>query len=139
MTDKTRQILCATTKMPPKYTVSPHLNYFNVPLAQFHESRPEFESFAVGAYIFAEPHSINTATDTPNVVIPRTLLIQRSYSDTMGGCWEGPGGAVEPDRRPGSCRPSLLPASHGASLLRNAPASPPRIIIASYLPHRPRR
>lgn len=77
--------------MTPPYTVAPHLEYLNVPLAEFSASRPEFESFAVGGYIFTERPS---TTATAN---PRILLIQRAMTDTMSGCWEGPGGAVEPD------------------------------------------
>ncbi|KAJ5982883.1 hypothetical protein N7481_004982 [Penicillium waksmanii] len=85
--------------MASPYTVAPHLEYLNVPLAEFSASRPEFESFGVGGYIFAEHPSTNAnananATSTSS---PRILLIQRALTDTMGGCWEGPGGASEPD------------------------------------------
>lgn len=70
------------------YTIAPHLEYFNIPIADFRSSRPEFESLAVGAFIFcqhADPAS------------PRLLLLQRALTDSMPGCWEGPGGASEPD------------------------------------------
>ncbi|KAJ5783284.1 hypothetical protein N7457_005058 [Penicillium paradoxum] len=66
------------------YTVAPHLEYFTIPLAQFVAARPEFEGFGVGAYIFSHADPI-----------PRVLLLQRSLSDSMPGCWEGPGGACE--------------------------------------------
>jgi ADP-ribose pyrophosphatase YjhB (NUDIX family) len=85
--------------MAPPYTVAPHLEYFNIPLAEFSASRPEFESFAVGGYIFSEQPSTNAnvkANANANTS-PRILLIQRAMTDTMSGCWEGPGGAVEPD------------------------------------------
>jgi 8-oxo-dGTP pyrophosphatase MutT (NUDIX family) len=68
------------------YSVAPHLEYFTIPLADFMAARPEFEGFGVGAYIFslADP-------------TPRILLLQRAWSDSMPGCWEGPGGACEPE------------------------------------------
>lgn len=69
------------------YTVAPHLQYFAVPLASFIAARPEMEGFGVGAYIFSR-------ADHPS----RILLLQRAESDSMPGCWEGPGGACEPDK-----------------------------------------
>jgi 8-oxo-dGTP pyrophosphatase MutT (NUDIX family) len=71
--------------MARPYTVAPHLRYFNIPLAEFTAARPEFESFGVGGYIFSD----ESAT-------PRVLLLQRAMTDSMPGCWEGPGGAYEP-------------------------------------------
>lgn len=68
------------------YSVAPHLDYFTIPLADFMAARPEFEGFGVGAYIFSR------ADPTP-----RILLLQRALSDSMPGCWEGPGGACEPE------------------------------------------
>ncbi|KAJ5102419.1 hypothetical protein NUU61_004641 [Penicillium alfredii] len=68
------------------YTVAPHLEYFNTPLASFTAARPEFESFGVGAYIFSHDGASPL----------RILLLQRSLTDSMGGFWEGPGGAYEP-------------------------------------------
>ncbi|CAG8060046.1 unnamed protein product [Penicillium salamii] len=68
------------------YTVAPHLHYFTIPLADFMAARPEIEGFGVGAYIFSR------ADPTP-----RILLLQRAESDSMPGCWEGPGGACEPE------------------------------------------
>ncbi|KAJ5097872.1 hypothetical protein N7532_004873 [Penicillium argentinense] len=73
--------------MARPYTVASHLHYFNIPLADFTAARPEFESFAVGGYIFARHDPAK----------PRILLLQRAITDTMGGCWEGPGGASEPE------------------------------------------
>ena len=66
------------------YTVAPHLEYFTIPLKDFVTARPEFEGFGVGAYIFS--HADPT---------PRILLLQRALTDSMPGCWEGPGGACE--------------------------------------------
>ncbi|CAI7604511.1 unnamed protein product [Penicillium discolor] len=66
------------------YTVAPHLKYFTIPLTDFVAARPEFEGFGVGAYVFS--HANPTA---------RILLLQRALTDSMPGCWEGPGGACE--------------------------------------------
>ena len=71
------------------YIVAPHLEYFNIPLGDFTAERPQFDGFCVGGYIFSQ--DIEDATSPP-----RILLLQRSLTDTMGGCWEGPGGAYEP-------------------------------------------
>ncbi|KAK5791850.1 hypothetical protein VI817_007159 [Penicillium citrinum] len=83
--------------MARPYTVAPHLEYFNVPLAEFCASRPEFESFGVGGYIFAECPSHHANIKNTSTISPRILLIQRALTDTMGGVWEGPGGSIEPD------------------------------------------
>ena len=72
------------------YTVAPHLAYFNVPLAHFAAARPEFEAFGVGGYIFSQDAEQPTSP-------PRVLLLQRAFTDSMPGCWEGPGGASEPE------------------------------------------
>jgi 8-oxo-dGTP pyrophosphatase MutT (NUDIX family) len=66
------------------YTVTSHLDYFKVPLADFAAARPEFDGFAVGGYIFS--HADPT---------PRVLLLQRALTDSMPGRWECPGGASE--------------------------------------------
>ncbi|CAL5873048.1 uncharacterized protein PFLUO_LOCUS7317 [Penicillium psychrofluorescens] len=73
------------------YTVAPHLEYFKQPLAAFTTARPEFDSFGVGAYTFSTC-SRQDADHTPHI-----LLLQRARTDSMGGCWEGPGGAYEPE------------------------------------------
>lgn len=84
--------------MAPSYTIAPHLSYFNIPLADFAAARPEFESFGVGGYIFSE--DAEAEADRPSEPAspspPRILLIQRALTDSMPGCWEGPGGASEP-------------------------------------------
>lgn len=72
--------------MARPYTVAPRLQYFNIPLADFIAARPEFESFGVGGYIFSQDESAT----------PHVLLLQRALTDSMPGCWEGPGGAFEP-------------------------------------------
>ncbi|KAJ5762598.1 uncharacterized protein N7511_005980 [Penicillium nucicola] len=64
------------------YSVAPHLKYFTVPFADFADARPEFDAFGVGAFIFSRD---------------RVLLLQRAFTDSMPGCWEGPGGASEPE------------------------------------------
>ncbi|KAJ5584804.1 uncharacterized protein N7459_004604 [Penicillium hispanicum] len=76
------------------YTIAPHLEYFNVPLAKFAAARPEFDSFGVGGYIFSQDADLASEADAPTP--PRILLLQRALTDSMGGCWEGPGGASEP-------------------------------------------
>jgi ADP-ribose pyrophosphatase YjhB (NUDIX family) len=63
------------------YSVAPHLKYCTIPFADFADARPEFDAFGVGAYIFSGA---------------RVLLLQRAFTDSMPGCWEGPGGASEP-------------------------------------------
>ncbi|KAJ5873713.1 uncharacterized protein N7529_002143 [Penicillium soppii] len=68
------------------YYVAPHLNYFTIPIADFIAARPEIDGFAICAYIFSRAHST-----------PRILLLQRALSDSSPGCWEGPGGACEPE------------------------------------------
>lgn len=68
------------------FTVAPHLNYFTIPLKDFVAARPEFEGFGVCAYIFSHADPA-----------PRILLLQRALTDSMPGCWEGPGGACELD------------------------------------------
>lgn len=75
------------------YTVAPHLEYLNIPLAEFTASRPEFDSFAVGGYIF----SPKELSDHGLASQRRVLLLQRAETDSMPGCWEGPGGASESD------------------------------------------
>lgn len=79
------QLCSSFTVMARPYTVAPHLHYFEVPLANFTAARPEFDSFGVGGYIFAD------------ALTPRVLLLQRALTDSMPGCWEGPGGSYEPD------------------------------------------
>ncbi|KAJ6133750.1 hypothetical protein N7523_000072 [Penicillium sp. IBT 18751x] len=71
--------------MASPYTVASHLQYFEVPLADFTAARPEFDSFGVGGYMFSGAST------------PRVLLLQRALTDSMPGCWEGPGGSYEPD------------------------------------------
>lgn len=73
------------------YTVAPHLKYLNIPFTDFIAARREFDAFAVGAYLFAQPAT--SAAGSP----PHVLLLQRALTDSMPGCWEGPGGAAEPD------------------------------------------
>lgn len=80
--------------MAPPYTIAPHLEYFNVPLADFKAARPEFDTFGVGGYIFSQDADLPSETGSAS---PRLLLLQRALTDSMPGCWEGPGGASEPD------------------------------------------
>lgn len=76
------------------YTVASHLEYFNIPIAEFAAARPEFDTFGVGGYIFAQDADRPSDTGSPS---PRLLLLQRALTDSMPGCWEGPGGASEPE------------------------------------------
>lgn len=80
--------------MTPPYTVAPHLDYFAVPLADFRSARPEFDTFGVGGYILSEDADLSSETGSAS---PRLLLLQRALTDSMPGCWEGPGGGSEPD------------------------------------------
>jgi 8-oxo-dGTP pyrophosphatase MutT (NUDIX family) len=78
------------------YTVAPHLAYFDVPSAEFTASRPEFDSFGVGGFIFFQDANA-TESESQSAPPPRTLLLQRALTDSMPGCWEGPGGSHEPE------------------------------------------
>ncbi|OOQ88634.1 NUDIX domain protein [Penicillium brasilianum] len=85
--------------MIPRYTIAPHLEYFNVPLTDFIAARPEFDAFGVGGFIFERATTTPPPPPTANAGSPppRILLLQRALTDSMPGCWEGPGGAAEPD------------------------------------------
>ncbi|KAJ6003326.1 hypothetical protein N7451_005873 [Penicillium sp. IBT 35674x] len=78
------------------YTVAPHLAYFDIPSAEFAASRPEFESFGVGGFIFSQ-NITATGSESQSDSCPRTLLLRRALTDSMPGCWEGPGGSHEAD------------------------------------------
>lgn len=69
-----------------KFEVSPSLAKFDVPLAEFLASNPQYTQFITGAYIFSHRNENSQ---------PRVLLLQRSLSDDYGGYWEGPGGSCE--------------------------------------------
>lgn len=77
--------------MARSYTVAPNLAYFDIPFAEFAAARPEFESFGVGGYIFSRKNFAHSDE------APRILLLQRALTDSFPGCWEGPGGASEPE------------------------------------------
>lgn len=72
---------------PSTFIVPPHLAQYNTPLADFAATKPEFNYFVVGAYIFSTSNKPNSR--------PLALLLQRSFSDSYGGYWENPGGSVE--------------------------------------------
>lgn len=74
------------------YTVAPHLKYFTIPITQFAAARPEFQTFGVGGYIFAQDADRPSESGSPT---PHLLLLQRALTDSMPGCWECPGGASE--------------------------------------------
>ncbi|KAJ6105031.1 hypothetical protein N7486_003720 [Penicillium sp. IBT 16267x] len=76
------------------YTVAPHLAYFDILSAEFTASRPEFEGFGVGGFIFSQ-HANATGYESQPASPPRTLLLKRALTDSMPGCWEGPGGSHE--------------------------------------------
>ncbi|KAJ5159400.1 uncharacterized protein N7482_006404 [Penicillium canariense] len=75
------------------YTIAPHLKYFNIPIADFIATRREFDAFGVGGFIFSRAADPTSDAGCP----PRILLLQRALTDSMPGCWEGPGGAAEPE------------------------------------------
>lgn len=81
--------------MTPPYTIAPHLEYFNIPFTDFIAARPEFDAFGVGGFIF--DRATSPPTSEAGSPPPRMLLLQRALTDSMPGCWEGPGGAAEPD------------------------------------------
>ncbi|KAL4995878.1 FAD binding domain-containing protein [Aspergillus recurvatus] len=88
-------------KMRPlfDYTVAPHLEDFAVPFPDFRAANPQYVHFVGGGLIFSR-----TATKPDNQQGSekeerslRVLLLQRSFEDSYGGQWEGPGGSCEPE------------------------------------------
>ncbi|KAL2827517.1 FAD binding domain-containing protein [Aspergillus cavernicola] len=86
------------------YTVAPHLEEFNLPFPTFRATRPELTHFIGGGLIFSQAAIKTTHHDNPDEEdgvegekYPRILLLQRSYEDSWGGHWEGPGGSCEPE------------------------------------------
>ncbi|OJJ03881.1 hypothetical protein ASPVEDRAFT_43373 [Aspergillus versicolor CBS 583.65] len=71
-----------------KFEVSPSVAKFDVPIAEFFATNPQYTQFITGAYIFSR------GSDAANSE-PRVLLLQRASSDDYGGYWEGPGGSCE--------------------------------------------
>ncbi|GFF50641.1 hypothetical protein IFM61606_06192 [Aspergillus udagawae] len=79
------------------FEFSPQLAKFNVPIAEFFASNPQYTEFITGAYIFSNgtDGGVDIQTFTRTNSEPRVLLLQRSLTDDYGGCWEGPGGSCE--------------------------------------------
>lgn len=82
------------------YTVAPHLAHFAVPFPTFRAANPEFKYFIGGGLIFSRTAK-NKNQDSKNDQEPkgelRMLLLQRSFEDSFGGAWEGPGGSCDPE------------------------------------------
>ncbi|RDW70521.1 NUDIX hydrolase [Aspergillus mulundensis] len=84
----------------PNYTLAPHLAPFAVPLPQFRAINDQYAHFVGGALIFSRtvpctPENQEEREDAKTLL--RILLLQRSYEDSYGGQWEGPGGSIDPD------------------------------------------
>ncbi|KKK25697.1 hypothetical protein P175DRAFT_0499777 [Aspergillus ochraceoroseus IBT 24754] len=84
--------------MTPKsnYTLPHHLEEYNVPFSSFRAARPQFTHFVGGGLIFSRRILQNSDPEEGNPPL-RILLLQRSFEDSYGGHWEGPGGSCEPD------------------------------------------
>ncbi|KAL3469637.1 NUDIX hydrolase domain-like protein [Aspergillus californicus] len=76
------------------YTVAPHLEEYNVPFSTFRATRPEISYYIGGGLIFSRS-ATNTDSQGQGKEDLRILLLQRSYEDSYGGHWEGPGGSCE--------------------------------------------
>lgn len=68
------------------FSVPDHLSEFNISLAEFFASKPEFTDIFAGGLIFSKGQSGER----------RILLLQRAPTDSFPNYWEGPGGGVEP-------------------------------------------
>ncbi|KAL4736367.1 NUDIX hydrolase domain-like protein [Aspergillus similis] len=80
------------------YTVAPHLEHFAVPFPEFRAAHPQYAHFVGGGLIFSRTAAkgIHEGTDIEERPL-RVLLLQRSFEDSYGGHWEGPGGSCDPD------------------------------------------
>ncbi|KAI9373349.1 NUDIX hydrolase domain-like protein [Aspergillus egyptiacus] len=91
------------------YTVAPHLSEFTLPFPTFRTTRPDLTDYVGGALIFSrtartksnqegEEKTKEENSDGSSASQPlRVLLLQRSYDDSWGGHWEGPGGSCDPE------------------------------------------
>ena len=72
-----------TDPQPIQIHISPTLSSYTVPLATFKSSRPAYQVFAVGTFIFSPSHN-------------RLLLVQRASTERgFPNKWEIPGGGTE--------------------------------------------
>ncbi|KAL4973102.1 NUDIX hydrolase domain-like protein [Aspergillus desertorum] len=81
------------------YTVAPHLEDFAVPIADFRAANPQYVHFVGGGLIFSRSatKSDNQEGSEKEEGPLRVLLLQRSFEDSYGGQWEGPGGSCDPE------------------------------------------
>jgi phenol 2-monooxygenase len=80
------------------YTVAPHLERFAVPFSDFRAANPQYTHFVGGGLIFSRTAAKDTHEGTEIEERPlRVLLLQRSFEDSYGGQWEGPGGSCDPE------------------------------------------
>ncbi|KAL4928643.1 FAD binding domain-containing protein [Aspergillus undulatus] len=89
--------------VPFNYTVAPHLQHFAVPFPTFRAANPQYTCYVGGGLIFSrtasatdqdQNHKERGGKGDPPL---RILLLQRSYEDSYGGQWEGPGGSCDPE------------------------------------------
>ncbi|KAL4960857.1 putative phenol 2-monooxygenase [Aspergillus stella-maris] len=87
------------------YTVAPHLQAYAVPFADLRAANPQYTHYVGGGLIFsrtAQPKALDLENGDPSEPAQdknqlRLLLLQRSYEDSYGGQWEGPGGSCDPE------------------------------------------
>ncbi|KAL4982687.1 NUDIX hydrolase domain-like protein [Aspergillus falconensis] len=81
------------------YTVAPHLSNFAVPFPDFRAAHPQYAHFVGGGLIFSRTATESDSQEgSEEVERPlRVLLLQRSFEDSYGGQWEGPGGSCDPE------------------------------------------
>ncbi|KAL4746518.1 hypothetical protein BDW72DRAFT_207266 [Aspergillus terricola var. indicus] len=80
------------------YTVAPHLEHFAVPFPEFRAANPQYTHFVGGGLIFSRTATKNIHEGTEMEERPLcVLLLQRSFEDSYGGQWEGPGGSCDPE------------------------------------------
>ncbi|GIZ48239.1 hypothetical protein CKM354_001130700 [Cercospora kikuchii] len=71
------------------FTYHPQVSSFATPPQTYLATRPDprYSYIATGCFVF----------DRSEPEVPRILLLQRSETDSMPGCWEIPGGACDDD------------------------------------------
>ena len=87
------------------YTVAPHLQAYAVPFADLRVANSQYTHYVGGGLIFSRSASPKTSApkngDAKELAQAknrlRLLLLQRSYEDSYGGQWEGPGGSCDPE------------------------------------------
>ncbi|KAL4806808.1 NUDIX hydrolase domain-like protein [Aspergillus unguis] len=83
------------------YTVAPHLQHLAAPFPTLRAAQPNYAHYVGGGLIFSrdtKPKSQNNKTDKEETEGQlRILLLQRSFEDSYGGAWEGPGGSCDPE------------------------------------------